>query len=88
MWGGDGGGLTYEVVTDELVAAAGAIAAVTASASAATVDSLPKSVSQVGHEDVFVALHDFCARWDNGLSHLVGDSTAMAELITKQAMVM
>ncbi|MEP6649447.1 MAG: hypothetical protein ABJA74_05975 [Lapillicoccus sp.] len=79
VWGDGGGGLTYAVVTDELVAASEAIAAVTQSASSATVESLPALVSDVGHPGVFAGLRDFCARWDNGLSHLVGDSTAMAD---------
>ncbi len=79
MWGDGGGSPTYAVVTDELVAAASAIDAVTRSAAAATVESLPGRVSEVGHAGLFTALRDFCARWDAGLSHLVGDSTAMAD---------
>jgi hypothetical protein len=80
--GDGGGGLTYAVVTDELVAAASAITAITQSASTATVESLPGRVSEVGHSAVFTALRGFCARWDTGLSHLVGDSTAMAERLS------
>jgi len=69
---------TYEVVTDELVAAAQAVLRVTDQAAAATVENLPARVLDVGHAGLALAFRDFCARWDAGLSHLVGDSAAMA----------
>ena len=71
--------LTYAVVTDELLTAAAAVVAVTDSAREATVELLPSGVSPVGHEGLEVALRDFCARWDTGLSHLLGDSETMAQ---------
>ena len=69
---------TYQVVTDELVAAAQAALRVTEQAAAATVENLPACVLDVGHGGLAAAFRDFCARWDAGLSHLVGDSAAMA----------
>ena len=73
-----GAGPTYQVVTDELVTAAQAVRRVTDQAAAATLENLPGSVVEVGHAGLAGALRDFCARWDAGLSHLVGDSAAMA----------
>ncbi len=72
-------GLTYAVVTDELIRAASAVLQVTESAKAATIETLPQVVSVAGHERLEVALRDFCARWDTGLSHLVGDSETMSQ---------
>jgi hypothetical protein len=69
---------TYGVVTDELVAAAQAMLRVTDQAAAATVEKLPTRVFEVGQAGLATAFRDFCARWDAGLSHLVGDSAAMA----------
>jgi hypothetical protein len=66
-------------VTDELVVAAVAITAVTDAAASAVVESLPGRVSSVGHDGLFASLREFCARWDTGLSHLVGDSASMAD---------
>lgn len=77
--------MTYAVVTDELVAAAGAVRAVTDSAKEATIESLPGVVSTVGHGGLELALRDFCARWDTGLSHLVGDSETMAQRLEECA---
>lgn len=85
MWGDGGVSLTYAVVTDELVAAASAVDAVTRSAAAAEVESLPGLVSEVGHPGLATALREFCGRWDHGLSTLVGDITAMAELLDECA---
>jgi hypothetical protein len=65
-------------VTDELVAAAQAMLRVTDQAAAATVEKLPTRVFEVGQAGLATAFRDFCARWDVGLSHLVGDSAAMA----------
>jgi len=76
MWGDGGVSLTYAVVTDELVAAASAVDAVTRSAAAAEVESLP---------GLATALREFCGRWDHGLSTLVGDITAMADLLDECA---
>jgi hypothetical protein len=76
--GDDGAQPTYEVVTDELVAAAQAVLRVTDQAAAATVEHLAATVLDVGHACLATALRDFCARWDAGLSHLVDDGAAMA----------
>ena len=78
MFTNEGPGLTYAVVTDELLQASAAVSAVTQSAKDATIETLPSQVSVVGHGRLEVSLRDFCARWDNGLSHLVGDSETMA----------
>ena len=78
MRGDAGGPLTYEVVTDELVVAAQAVLRVTDQAAATTVENLPARVLDVGHAGLATAFCDFCARWDAGLSHLVGDSAVMA----------
>ncbi|MEO8828410.1 hypothetical protein [Lapillicoccus sp.] len=78
MFVNEGSALTYAVVTDELISAADSVRAITESAQDATIEDLPSIASVVGHDGLFVALHDFCARWDNGLSHLVGDSETMA----------
>ena len=78
MFTNEGPGLTYAVVTDELLQASSAVSAVTQSAKDATIETLPSQVSVVGHGRLEVSLRDFCARWDNGLSHLVGDSETMA----------
>ncbi len=78
MFANEGSGLTYAVVTDELISAADSVRAITESAQHATIEDLPSFASVVGHDGLFAALHDFCARWDNGLSHLVGDSETMA----------
>lgn len=78
MFAPDNNALTYAVVTDDLVAAATAVSAVTNSAKAATIETLPQAVGTVGHGGLEVALRDYCARWDTGLSHLVGDSETMA----------
>lgn len=72
-------GLTYAVVTDELVRAASAVLQVTESAKAATIETLPQAVTAAGHGRLQVTLRDFCARWDTGLSHLVGDSETMSQ---------
>lgn len=74
--------LTYEVVTDELIAASRAIAQVTASAKAGLVEALPTLAATRGHDRLEVTLQDFCARWDTGLSHLVGDGEAMSQRLT------
>ena len=78
MFASGSNALTYAVVTDELVAAAIVVRAVTDSAKEAAVELLPSAVSAVGHGGLDVALRDFCARWDTGLSHLVGDGETMA----------
>ncbi len=78
MFVNEGSGLTYAVVTDELISAADCVRAITASAQDATIEDLPVVARVVGHDGLFAALHNFCARWDNGLSHLVGDSETMA----------
>ena len=75
----DGAGLTYAVVTDELVRAASAVMQITASAKDAAIETLPQIISAVGHGRLEVTLRDFCARWDTGLSHLVGDSEKMSQ---------
>lgn len=79
MFANDSESLTYAVVTDELICAAEAVWAVTDSAKGATIDSLPQVVSAVGHGGLEVAFRDYCARWDNGLSHLGGDGETMAQ---------
>jgi hypothetical protein len=53
---------TYEVVTDELVAAAQAVLRVTYEAAAATVENLPARVFEVRHAGLATAFRDFCAR--------------------------
>ena len=73
----EGAGLTYQVVVEELAVAARDVRAITASATAGTVETLPAGVD-VGHDRLTVVLWDFCGRWDTGLSHLVGDSEEMA----------
>lgn len=73
-----GGGATYEVVTDELLTVSRAVLDITDEARSATIEDLPSTVSDVGDDELFAAFRDFCARWDLGLSHLVGDSAAMA----------
>lgn len=78
MFAADNHALTYAVVTDELVSAAESVSAITDSAASATIETLPQLVSVVGHGGLEVALRDYCARWDTGLSHLVGDSETMA----------
>ena len=75
----DPAGLTYAVVTDELVRAASAVMEITASAKDAAIETLPQIISVVGHGRPEVTLRDFCARWDTGLSHLVGDSETMSQ---------
>jgi hypothetical protein len=62
-----GGEPTYEVVTDELVAAAQAVLRVTDQASSATVEQVPATVSEMGHAGLAAAFREFCARWDAGL---------------------
>ena len=81
----DNNALTYAVVTDELVTAAEAVSAVTDSAKAATIETLPQVVSTMGHGGLEVAFRDYCARWDTGLSHLVGDSETMAQRLRECA---
>lgn len=81
----DANTVTYAVVTDELVAAAATVRQVTDSAREAVVESLPSLVATTGHEGLDVALRDFCARWDTGLSHLVGDSETMAQRLEECA---
>ncbi len=85
MLASDPATLTYAVVTDELLTAAATVGAITESARTAEVESLPASVSIVGHEVLEMALRDFCARWDTGLSHLVGDSETMAQRLRECA---
>jgi hypothetical protein len=51
---------SYEVVTDELVAAAQAVLRVTDQAAAATVENLAATVSDVGHVGLATALRDSC----------------------------
>ncbi len=75
---GGGGGQTYAVVTEQLLVASQAVLDITASAQAATIETLPQSVIEVGHARLDAVFRDFCARWDNGLSNLVGDSEAVA----------
>lgn len=85
MFASDNNALTYAVVTDELIAAAESVSAVTDSAEAATIENLPLVVSTVGHGGLEVAFRDYCARWDTGLSHLVGDSHTMASRLVECA---
>lgn len=85
MFAPDDNALTYAVVTDELVTAADAVAAVTDAAKSATIENLPQMVSTVGHGGLEVAFRDYCARWDTGLSHLVGDSETMASRLRECA---
>ncbi len=82
-----GGGLTYEVVTEELVLAAEAVREITSSAQEGAVEALPQTIISIGHGDLGVAFRDFCGRWDTGLSHLVGDSTSMADTLDQCAQV-
>ncbi len=85
MFAPDSNALTYAVVTDELMAAAGAVRAVTDAARGAEVESLPSTIVTVGDGGLEVAFRDFCARWDTGLSHLVGDSETMAQRLEECA---
>ncbi len=85
MFAPDSAALTYAVVTDELLTAARAVQTVTDSAEAATIETLPQRIGAVGHAAAEVALSDFCARWDAGLSHLVGDSETMARRLAECA---
>ncbi len=80
-----GGALTYQVITDELVQAAESVREITSSAQQGTVETLPETIAATGHGDLGVALREFCGRWDTGLSHLVGDSTAMTDALEKCA---
>lgn len=75
----EGGGLTYAVVTEELVLASRAVLAVTETAKAAAIASLPTRMGEVGDGELQQAFADFCARWDRGLSRLVGDSETMSQ---------
>lgn len=70
--------MPYTVVTQELIVAATAVTRVTESAKAATIEDLPAVISDLGHDGLESAFRDFCARWDAGLSHLVGDSETMS----------
>lgn len=78
MFAQDADGLTYAVVTEELVLAAASVRAITDSAAHAAIETVPEVISEMGHSGLHVAFRDYCARWDTGLSHLVGDSTTMA----------
>ena len=80
-----GGALTYQVVTEELVQVAESVRQITSSAQQGTVETLPETIASTGHGDLGVAFRDFCGRWDTGLSHLVGDSTAMADTLEQCA---
>lgn len=79
-----GGGLTFAVLVEQVERAARDVRAVTSSAQAGAVEGLPTGV-EVGHARLTEVLFDFCARWDTGLSHLVGDSTAMADALDATA---
>ena len=78
VFAGDADGLTYTVVTEELVLAAASVRAITDSAAHATIETVTEVISAMGHSGLHVAFRDYCARWDTGLSHLVGDGTTMA----------
>ena len=80
-----GGALTYQVVTEELALAAESVREITSSAQQGTVETLPQTIASTGDGDLGVAFQDFCGRWDTGLSHLVGDSTAMADTLERCA---
>ncbi len=80
-----GGDLTYVVTTDELSRAASSVESITETARAATIEDLPRQASTLGHVVLSTALDDFCARWDTGLSHLVGDSDSMAQRLRASA---
>ena len=73
----DRSGLTYEVVTEELTEAAAAVETVTEVARAGLVEAFPSSV-ELSHAVLSGAVTEFSARWDTGLSHLVGDSDEIA----------
>lgn len=79
MFDNPGIGLSNEVVTEELIVASAALREITASAKAGLVESLPRLASTLGHARLEARLDDFCARWDTGLSHLVGDGEAMSQ---------
>lgn len=70
-------GLTYEVATEELAEAARAVEAVTDVARTGLVEAFPSS-AELGHAALSGAVMEFSARWDTGLSHLIGDSDEVA----------
>ena len=74
MFDSDCAGLTYAVVADELVRAASAVMEITPLA----IVTLPQIISAVGYGRLEVTLRDFCARWDIGLSHLMGYGETMS----------
>jgi len=78
-------GLTYEVVTDELVIASRAVREITQSARVGLVEALPQLATTIGQDRLEGTLAEFCARWDTGLSHLVGDGEAMSQRLTSCA---
>ena len=80
----EGGGLTFEVVVEQLSEAAQGVRSVTRVAQAGALETLPHGLS-LGHERLTAVLLDFCGRWDRGLSLLVGDSTATADALEETA---
>ncbi|GAA1904432.1 hypothetical protein [Lapillicoccus jejuensis] len=79
-----GGGLTYEVLVEQLGEAAGDVRAVTQLAQAGEVETMAQGID-LGHSRLTHVLWEFCGRWDRGLSLLVGDSTAMADALESTA---
>lgn len=77
MYSPDPRGLTFEVVTEELVDAATAVEAVTEVAREGLVEQFPAAVA-MGHARLTGAVTEFSARWDTGLGHLIGDSVEIA----------
>ncbi len=71
-----GGALTYEVVAEELDLAADAVREITSSAQQCAVDTRPQPTISTGLGD---ASQRLCGRRDLSRSHLLGDSTAMAD---------
>jgi len=78
-------GLTYEVVADELVEASKSVRQITASAKSGLLEVLPQLATTIGQDRLAETLAEFCARWDTGLSHLVGDGEAMSQRLTSCA---
>lgn len=80
----DGGGLTYEVLVEQLGDAADDVRAVTQLAQAGAVETMAQGID-LGHSRLTHVMWDFCGRWDRGLSLLVGDSSAMADALESTA---
>ncbi|MDQ2756147.1 MAG: hypothetical protein M3Y71_06225 [Actinomycetota bacterium] len=80
----EGGGLTFAVVLEQLGEAGRGVRAVTQVAQTGAVEALPQGLS-LGHDRLTAVLHDFCGRWDRGLSLLVDDSIAMADALESTA---